>query len=221
MFIKYRPIEKVTDRKRDPMVLFLVQLILTGLLTSCTAIITKAESTGQSRLPTSIPVTDQPEDESYQVYQNENGQFSLQYPNSAILYENQQTSVDDVVSSAVNTIAIQDISFDGSVLNLTYFTLPDDTTLADFIRLENDCLELSSLAGQSFSLQGHEALLFQDTNCGPYGATFIYTTAGNIGYRFTIETHENYSATAHFLDPILSSFQTYTEDIPVDSTPLP
>lgn len=217
----YRPIEKVMDRKRDSAVLFLVLLMLSALLASCTAIMTSAESAGLAPLPTGIPVTGLSVDSSYQDYQSENGHFSLQYPNTAIFYENQQVSVDGVISPAENNIAIQDTSIDGSVLNLTYFTLPNDTTLSDFIHLESDCLELSSLTGQSFSLHDHEALLFPDTNCGPYGTTYIYTIAGNMGYRFTIETHENYSAASDFIDPILKSFQAQSKDMLLNATPLP
>ena len=181
------------------------------------------EIAGQGNLEVieEIAQTMSPVEAYSQGYQSESGYFCLQYPSTSIFYENQHISVDGVVSPADNTIAIQDTSIDGSVLSLTYFTLPDDTALADFIRLENDCLELSSSAGQSFSLEGHEALLFPDTNCGPYGTTYIYTTAGNMGYRFTIETHENYSAAAGFIDPILKSFQAQSKDMLLNVTPLP
>jgi len=176
---------------------------------------------GNLELIEEVAQTLSPVVEPSQNYQSEYGHFTLQYPSRAIFYENQQVSVDGVISSAENTIAIQDTSINGTVLSLTYFTLPDDITLADFIRLENDCLELSSLGGQSLSLQGHEALLLSDTNCGPYGTSYIYTTAGNMGYRFTIETHEKYSVAAPFVDPILKSFQTHAEDItaPICFTP--
>ncbi len=199
---------KNTDWKRAIVLLYLVLLILSGLLTSCAAIKSRAESIDPTSLPTEGTDTDQLVEQSRQLYQSEDGQFSLQYPATANFYKNQQKSVDGVLSPAGNTIAIQDTSIDGSVLNLTYFTLLNDTALADFIRLENDCLELSSMTGQTISLQGHEALLFPNTNCGPYGATYIYTIAGNMGYRFTIESQENYLAAALFVDPILDSFKT-------------
>ena len=221
MFTIHRLIEKLTDWKRNQVLFFPVLLIISGLLASCLVITTRAESTFPAPVPTGITVTDQPVEASSQVYLSEDGQFSLQYPDTAIFYENQQVSVDGVLSPAENTLTIQDTSSDGSVLSLTYQSLPDNTSLADFIRTENDCMELSRLAGQSFSLQGYEAMLFPDTNCGPYGTTFIYTIVGNMGYRFTIETHENYSATAEFSDPILESFQTYAADVTIVSTPIP
>ncbi len=205
---------KTTDWKQARVLLFLVVLILAGLLTSCAGIKTRAESIDPTPMPTGVTVTEQPVEQSRQLYQNEDGKFSLQYPVTANFYENQQKSVDGVLSAADHTIAIQDTSIDGSVLNLTFFSLPKGTVLADFVRLENDCLELSSLAGESFSLQGHEALLFSDTNCGPYGTTYRYTIAGSMGYRFTIESHENYLAAAPFVDPIIDSFQADAEDIP-------
>lgn len=221
MFTPHRPIEKVTYIKHSLLFFLLGLLILSGLLTSCSVITIRAESTGPAALPTGITVTDQPVDSSHQVFQSEDGQFSLQYPNTAIFYENKQTSVDGVLSPAESTIAIQDTSNDGSVLILTFYSLPGNTSLLDFIRDENDCLELSSLTGQSFSINKQEALLFPDTNCGPYGTTFIYTITGNMGYRFTIETNENYSATAPFTDPILDSFQTHAVDMTTDVTPNP
>ena len=168
-----------------------------------------------------IAQTLSPLDAGSQDYQSENGHFSIQYPSTAIFYEDQQVSADGVVSPAENTIAIQDTSNNGSVLSITYYNLPDDTSLSDFVRKESDCLELSSLAGQLFSIQGHASLLFPDTNCGVYGTTFIYTIAGNMGYRFTLETHKNYSATEHFIDPILKSFQAQYKDMPRNATPLP
>jgi WD40 repeat protein len=205
--------KKLTDWKWD-LVLSLSLLILPGLLTSCAHITTSTVSTDPAPLPTAITVTDQPVEQSRQVYQSEDGQFSLEYPITATFYKGQQNSVDGVLSAADNTISIQDSSADGWVLNLTYYTLADNTSLVDFIHNQNDCMELSSLPGQSFSIQGHDALLYPDTNCGPYGTTFIYTKAGNMGYRFTIESYENYLATAPFIDPILKSFQTDVEDVP-------
>jgi len=143
-------------------------------------------------------------------YSSVDGQFSLRYPNTAIFYENQRVSVDGVVSLAENTIAIQESANGGPVLSLTYYELPSNTSLTNFVRSEKECAELANLTGQSFSLNGHSALLFPDTNCGPYGTTYLYTIIGNMGYRFTIESYENYSATGQFTSPILNSFQTYT-----------
>ena len=102
MFTPNRPIEKITDRKRDSGLFIPALLMLSGLLTSCTIITTRVESTDPAPLPNGITVTDQPVEASRQVYQSDDGQFSLQFPNTAIFYEDERVSVDGVVSPAEN-----------------------------------------------------------------------------------------------------------------------
>jgi hypothetical protein len=157
------------------------------------------------------------------TYVSEKGLYSLVYPSTAIFYENQHVSVDGVVSPAVNTISIQEYAKGGAVLSLTHYVLPPGTTLAFFARSEKECAGIATLPGLSIILQGRSALLFPDTRCGPYGTTYIYTMTGNMGYRFTIETSENYFAARRFTDPILNSFQTLPVPgiLPTPQPPLP
>lgn len=79
--------------------------------------------------------------EAWQIHWSESGQFILQYPKQAKLYENQVPTVDGVLTPAENTIAVHSVNKGNYILALTYFDLAAGTSLPDFIDTHSQCVD--------------------------------------------------------------------------------
>lgn len=139
-----------------------------------------------------------------QTVQNDN--YSLQYLGDLTYYENERPSADGVTAPLPNSISLQDDNF---ILTLTSFALNPGSSLPAFIESHQECIALPT--GDATAVGNLAAMMFADTACGLHGTTYFYAVSGNLGYRFSIETADSFSAVQADVQPILDSFVSKIE----------
>lgn len=144
---------------------------------------------------------------AWQLYENGDGRFSIQFPAEFTLYEEKQPSVDGALVPASNTLALR-IPNGRTLLSITYFPIEPNTTLAQFVDATSTCADITAAAGESLALNGHTFLFYRDTPCDPAGATYFYTVQGDRGYRITLETSLDYAAVQSAIEPVLATFRS-------------
>ncbi|MEZ4710153.1 MAG: hypothetical protein R3A44_23315 [Caldilineaceae bacterium] len=135
-------------------------------------------------------------------YANPQGGFTLQYPADAVRYESARPSVDGALAQAFNTVAFAN-SEPAFVLTITWFDLTADATLRSFMDANSECPDATATGGQPFQIDGHEALIYPNTPCGAYGATYFFTLVDSRGYRFTVETMSSYDDVRGAVEDVL------------------
>ncbi len=136
----------------------------------------------------------------------QNDDYSLQYPGAVTYYENERPSADGVTAPLPDSISLQG---DNYLLTLTTFALEEDGSLTEFIESHQECIDLP--AGEPTAVGNLAAMKFADTPCGLSGTTYFYALASNLGFRFSIETADSFSAVQAEVQPILDSFVSKIE----------
>lgn len=167
--------------------------------------------------PQDIP-SPQPDDTaSWKTYVSQEGEYSFKYPLDVKIYENEKFSVDGTKVSIKDTVVV--LSEVLPQLNTNYqMSINHKVTfipsLKDFVDSNISCASMESIKGKPYLLGNKEALIFEDTPCGPYGMTSIYSLNKSIGYTIDIESHAGYSQIKKYIEPILSTFEFTNETSP-------
>jgi hypothetical protein len=170
--------------------------------------------------PTLIPT---PVPEPLRSYENAALGVALQISVDAEVYIDAVPSVDGTVAEAPGTIAFRVAAAGGRpgyVLAVRAVDLALGTALESFVTEGTECGEVTAGGGRAAVLGGQEALLFPDTNCGPYGSTLIYALYEGTGYEVTIAGDAAYDVLAREIDPILATWR-FAPRIRLEPSPTP
>lgn len=182
----------------------------------------KNQTTPQSQQTTASPTVTQPsptnnpisvEDSAtstWETYISQEGNYSFKYPANVKVYVNEKFSVDGVKIPLKDTVVLLSEVLLG--LNTNYqmsinHKLTDSGSLNDFVDKNSSCTSVESSKGKVYNLGGKQSLIFEDTPCGPYGMTSIYSLNRGLGYIIKIETHAGYSDIKKYTEEILSTFK--------------
>jgi hypothetical protein len=157
--------------------------------------------------PTLIPT---PVPEPLQSYENPALGVALQIPVNAEVYEDAVPSVDGTVAEDPGAVAFRLAAAEerpGYVLAIRPVDLAPGTPLESFVTERTECDEVTVEGGRAAVLGGQDALLFPDTNCGPYGSTLLYTIFEGTGYEVTIVGDAGYDVLARQIDPVLATWR--------------
>lgn len=162
------------------------------------------------------------------TYESTAGEFTIDYPSTAQIYEEQRPSVDGTLAAAKNTVAIQPAE-QNFVLTVTYFDLDPGADLATFVSEQSGCVEVVPESGEPATLNGLRALFFADTACGPAGTSYYFLVRSGRGYRFEVESNAPYANIAPSVQPLLESFTVTAVPsppsvllpVPADGVPAP
>ncbi len=217
-----QPIQNSHFAPKNLLFLLFFALILIVLTVSATYFVLQSRQIPQTPaqlivIPTHIlsnqpypSVSNSDETANWKTYTNIDYKFSLKYPNSYKLYENEEVSVDNVrtpkpnvVSIVSNTIPTINSNFvmTISTKNSRYSNIDDEVNNNDW------CNYITSQKGKSIFLNNLKALLFENTPCGSFGSTVIYTFKNNVVYLIKIESPASYSSIKEVTDSILSTFK--------------
>lgn len=182
----------------------------------------KNQTTPQSRQVTVSPTISQPsptntpisvEDSAtstWKTYTSQEGNYSFKYPANVKVYVNEKFSVDGVKIPLKDTVVLLSEVLPG--LNTNYqmsinHKLTNSSSLNDFVDKNSSCTSIESIKGKVYNLGGKQSLIFEDTPCGPYGMSSIYSLNRGLGYIIEIETRAGYSDIKKYTDEILSTFK--------------
>jgi hypothetical protein len=133
------------------------------------------------------------------TYISNTGKYSIKYPSTQTLTENQISSVDGVKRFAKNTIELLP---NGPTISFT--TAKKNQLLNDYLNENSSCINITPEKGKPIIIDGKQGLIFEDTPCGPWGYTEIYLLHNNTAYslqaiNYTTENQQILS-TFRFLD---------------------
>ena len=211
-----------------PILILLIVLVLGGIVGGMVYFRGKTnQSSSVYRQPTSsqpqvsiVPTTSQSDQiVNWKTYSSQT--FSFKYPMEYKLYENQIVSVDGEIVPQQGTIEIVSPLIKSLNTNFTFSITSDQnkiskslSTLVDYI---STCSSTSSANGKPYVLGGIQAMIFEDTTCGPVGGTYIYAVNGNLFYIIQVSSHAQYNDIHSYVNQILSTFR-FTDQIKENST---
>jgi len=148
---------------------------------------------------------------NWKTYTSQGGKYSVKYSSNIKIYENEKFSVDGVKIPLKNTTvllsdALPDLNTNYQ-MSINYNLLKENTSRKEFIDNYSSCEEIKFEKGKVFSIGEKEALIFEDTPCGAYGMTAIYSVSNGLGYIIQIETNARYKDIKKYTDPIFSTFK--------------
>ena len=129
--------------------------------------------------------------------------FAIQYPADDELFVGARPSADGVLAPVPHSITIVHPPPPNFQLSIEYSARAEASSLAEFIA-EDDC-DMGDAIGEEILVAGKLGLLFPDTPCGPYGSSRLYLIHEGSGYRFVVETHENYATVRDLVLSLLST----------------
>ncbi len=167
--------------------------------------------TGETNQPTpqSIP-TQEPTPEPITsdtpfTYESEAGNFTIDLPAGASVYEEYSPSVDGVFLPAPDCVSI--IRFEPNfALTVHWTALNEPTTLADFVAARSMCPDVTPDGGEVVTLGGREARFYAATACGAFYTSYVYLLTADTGYVFTIQSTIPYRHLSDFIWEMLNSF---------------
>jgi len=186
---------------------FILFLLLVLLLSACTAQGSATTAAVPTYEPSVSPIPTQTaptETHSGEMAYKGDG-YTIQVEDGLTLFENERPSVDGVITPLPDSVALQDDNF---ILIITTFDIEEGIRLADFVNSNQECMNISP--GMPTTVGNLAAMIFIDTPCGMYGTTYLYALAGNIGFRFAVESPESYADIQADVQSIMDSFQSTT-----------
>ena len=146
-------------------------------------------------------------------YISEAGQFSLQYPAQYNLYENAKPSVDGVLAEITDSISLHYVSKNSGlssfILSIQYEPRPTDQTLTE---IAEQLCPVQEKEPQSLTIAGQEALLVEDTVCGPSTISFIVFMSDQYLYRISIENNGRFADIEEDVMAVLATFEITSTD---------
>jgi len=177
-------------------------VILVWLLVACTPVIqppTQATMPATAASATAVAPAEL-------TYNSGAGGFSLRYPATVTQMSDVRPTVDGVLTPAANTVAFVSEA-PSYVLSITWFDLADRTVLRRFVNADRECPVSTATTGQPVDLAGYAALLFPDTPCGPFGATYLFAVVDLRGYRITVESMATYAEVQAAVETLLATLE--------------
>lgn len=174
---------------------------------------TQTSSSPNQTIQTSISTSPLPTklDSSPRVYTSQAGKYSFNDPNNVKIYINEKYSVDGVKIPLKDTVVlISDLLPELKTnyqMSINHQTIDADTTLKQFVDKNSSCQDIVSSKGKFYILGGKNALIFEDTPCGPSRVTAIYVLNNELGYIIEIETAGNYNEIRNYTDQVLSTLK--------------
>ena len=168
-----------------------------------------------SLVPTGLSGPDSPPPGIEVYIKQDNGVnlYTLNYPTTYTVLENESVSVDRVRVPSTNTLTLisDDESQMGSfVITIKHKLVEENITLREAIEIEIDnewCYFVTMENSEPYVLGGMESLIYKDTPCGPVGNTLIYTVNGNIVFLVIIQSQTSFETIRNNVEQVLSSFQ--------------
>ena len=164
--------------------------------------------------------------ESLAEYVSEMGNYSISYPENYELLIGKERSIDGVKFDSKNSIQITSSDSGGSDNKFT-ITIRDkqldfsSKSLSDIVSEGSNCLDVSSDKGEIIRISDTDALMFEDTLCGPRGSTIIYALNDKHLYEIEVVSNTDYKNIEDTVRTIISTFKfisdtngwkTYTSD---------
>lgn len=161
--------------------------------------------------PTNNPISvEDSATSTWKTYTSQEGNYSFKYPANVKVYVNEKFSVDGVRIPLKNTVVLISevlLGLDTNYQMSINHKLTDSNSLKDFVDKNSSCTPIESSKGKVYNLGGKQSQIFEDTPCGPYGMTSIYSLNRGLGYIIEIETHAGYSDIKKYTEEILSTFK--------------
>jgi hypothetical protein len=151
------------------------------------------------------PTSEAEQNVSWEEYRNEEAGYSFRYPSDYKLLVNKTLSVDGVEVESNNTTTLVSPYPNGNenTFNLTISHFPKSAVFQNIVQ----CVGISKEDGRAYDFANVNALIFENTPCGPFGSTIIYFEGNELNYKIELVTQAESADVMHNAEQILSTFR--------------
>jgi hypothetical protein len=139
------------------------------------------------------------------TYVSEEGNFSVDLPPKTEVYEEYFPSVDGVFVEVPNGVSI--IRREPSLaLEVQWVPVDEAATLDDFIAAQTQCVSITPNAGETITLSGQNARLYDNVPCSASYSSFLYVIKEDRGYILSFQAMTPLRFLQDFIDEMLAGF---------------